>query len=215
VTRKMLNATVDGAALAGFVLLVATGLLVRYTLPPGSGGRVPMGGGHGGAQREVGLVLGMTRHEWGDVHFWISVVLLAVLAVHVVLHWKWVASVVRGQPRPEGAGTGARVVVGGVALVALVVVALLPLALEPERVPRSALGDAASVVGEIRGADTFGHAARIAGVPAPVLAQRLGVPADTAPDARLGQLARAHGLTIQDVRRVVGELRREGDTGPR
>jgi len=146
-SRKTLNVVVDTAALVGFVALIATGLMLRYTLPPGSGGRMPLGGGRGrGAAREVALVLGLTRHEWGDVHFWISVGLLGVLALHVGLHWRWVVSVVRGGARPAGSGgVAARVVVGIVALTGLLLLVLLPLFLEVERVPRSALREPAEV----------------------------------------------------------------------
>lgn len=140
-SRKLVNAAVDAAALVAFTMLVATGLLLRYTLPPGSGGRVGLGRGGGrGAGREIALVLGRTRHEWGEVHFWISVAFLLVLATHVALHWRWILAVLRGAPRsPESAGIAVRVIVGVLAAAALLVVVLLPLVVEPERVPRSAL----------------------------------------------------------------------------
>lgn len=140
-SRKLVNAAVDAAALVGFAMLVATGLLLRYTLPPGSGGRVGMGrgGGHG-AGREVALVFGWTRHEWGDVHFWVSVGFLLVLATHLALHWRWILAVVRGAPRaPESSAIAVRVAIGTIAALAVLALALLPLVVEPERVPRSAL----------------------------------------------------------------------------
>jgi len=54
-----------------------TGLLIAYRLPPGSRG------GHGLS------ALGLTRHEWGDLHQWISLAFLSLIVVHLFLHWRW------------------------------------------------------------------------------------------------------------------------------
>jgi len=57
--------------------LLLTGLFLRYTMPPGSG--------------EKGLeFLGLGRHDWGAVHFWIAVALLVGVAFHLYLHWAWI-----------------------------------------------------------------------------------------------------------------------------
>ena len=62
--RNTLNFLVDALTLLAIFVMIATGLVIRFILPPGTGG------GHGGA----GLLLwGMGRHDWGDVHFWTSV----------------------------------------------------------------------------------------------------------------------------------------------
>lgn len=60
-----------------FCIMAGTGLLLAYRLPPGSrGGR--------------GLsALGWSRHDWGDLHFWISLAFLALIIVHMILHWRW------------------------------------------------------------------------------------------------------------------------------
>lgn len=76
--RNTLNFAVDGLTLIGMLAMIATGVLLRYILPPGSRG----GGGLS--------VWGWTRHDWGDLHFWAAVGLGVLLLVHVALHWKWV-----------------------------------------------------------------------------------------------------------------------------
>lgn len=92
--RDALNFVVDLLALVAMMGLIATGLVQRYLLPPGSrGGR--------------GLLLwGLGRHEWGDVHFWIAVALGALLVLHVALHWTWVCVLVTRWLRPAGAPAG-------------------------------------------------------------------------------------------------------------
>jgi len=98
--------------------LAATGVILKWVLPPGSGGGHGWGGGWGHASRGWGwghegfgprTLMGMTRHEWGDVHFWISMSLVAMLLLHLVLHWRWIVCRVkalipgrsRGEPRCE------------------------------------------------------------------------------------------------------------------
>lgn len=120
----MLNAVVDALAFAGFVLLVATGVLMRWTLPPGSGHRT--------------TIWGLDRHDWGAAHFWVAVALLVALAVHLVLHWKWIASVASrggGHERSK-----LRVALGVVALAALLALALAPFLSPVERAPRHGPG---------------------------------------------------------------------------
>ncbi len=78
-----INFWIDLAMFLDMVGLVAIGVMIKWALPPGSGGR------HGGS-RFVQTVWGMTRHEWGDVHFWMGVVLSVLLIVHIILHWRWI-----------------------------------------------------------------------------------------------------------------------------
>lgn len=71
--RSTITWVVDLAAFVGVVLLVATGFLMRYALPASSGGLHGLGTGPRAAARPIALILGLTRHEWGEVHFWIAV----------------------------------------------------------------------------------------------------------------------------------------------
>ena len=86
-----------------FCLLSGTGLLLAYRLPPGSrGGR--------------GLsALGWTRHEWGDLHYWISLAFLLLIVIHMALHWRWfwqIASKRRAWPLLAGMGGGLALMIG-------------------------------------------------------------------------------------------------------
>lgn len=80
-----------------FCIMSGTGLLLAFRLPPGSrGGR--------------GLsALGWTRHDWGDLHFWVSFAFLTLLLIHLALHWRWfwqIASRRRAWPLLAGFGVG-------------------------------------------------------------------------------------------------------------
>jgi hypothetical protein len=75
-------------------------------------------------------IWGLDRHDWGGVHFWMAVALLGALSVHVLLHWKWIVCVVRGQPRE---GSGVRLALGIVGVVAVLALAAAPLVSRIER----------------------------------------------------------------------------------
>lgn len=82
--RSTLNFVIDAVSLLVMLAMISTGLLIRYVLPPGS-----RGGG--------GLSLwGWTRHDWGDLHFWLALALGGLLLLHVALHWTWVCALIRG-----------------------------------------------------------------------------------------------------------------------
>ena len=68
-----------------FCLLVATGCLLAFRLPPGSQG----GGGL--------TAWTWSRHDWGDLHRWNSYLFLALIMLHLVLHWRWLWCVAGGR----------------------------------------------------------------------------------------------------------------------
>lgn len=197
----------DLLALGGFVLLTASGILVRYRLPPGSGGLESAGVGPGALERPVALLFGLTRHEWGDIHFYLAVLLFAALTLHVYLHWNWFKCLFR---KRAAEGDYLRPMLGATGLVTLVALAAAPFFAAREIVPRSELMDVETSVERvavaIRGSTTLGEAATYAGTTPEVLAQALGIPEGTSPDETLGRLARTYGFAIPDVRRIVEAL---------
>ena len=157
-SRSSLNVGVDMLALVLFVLLASTGFLITFQLPPGSGGggvverplalteNVRSGMGHGmgrgmgrglgrmAAREPVKTVWGLSRHEWGDVHFWIAMTMLGTMAVHIYLHWKWVLSKLK--PLGHGKYSSRRVALSMIALGVLLAVALAPHFAEVAESPR-------------------------------------------------------------------------------
>jgi len=189
------NLIVDGLAFAGFLLLVTTGVLMRYVLPPGSGHRA--------------TIWGLDRHGWGDLHFWIAVAFLAVLAFHLVLHWRWIVSVLRGRPRE---GSGLRVGLGLTGLAAVVALALAPLLTPVERIDGGAAGGEqeghfGSHAEDIRGDLTLRELEAQTGVPADHVVRELGLPDGVRRDERLGRLRRQYGFDMGQVRRIVDDYR--------
>jgi len=78
--RTSVNLSIDLLAAASFVGMIATGYILFFALPPGT-------------NKSLSL-WGLRRHQWGEIHFWISIGLLAILVAHVALHWQWLVATV-------------------------------------------------------------------------------------------------------------------------
>lgn len=73
------NVWIDTLSLICMIVLTVTGILLKFKLPPGS-------------HKES--LWGMSRHEWGDFHFWVAIVLVISIAIHMLLHIPWIQGVV-------------------------------------------------------------------------------------------------------------------------
>jgi hypothetical protein len=110
VKKSNLIAIIDLVAFAAFLLLTTTGVLLRYLLPERSG--------------HWKTILGLNKHEWGTLHFWIAVVLLFVLALHLLQHKKFIRNIFRGRNKEK---MNVRMALGIIGLIAIILLALLPL----------------------------------------------------------------------------------------
>jgi hypothetical protein len=192
--RSKLNFTFDAIAFAGFVFLTTTGVLMRYVLPPGS--------------RRFSTIWGLDRHGWGDIHFWISIVFLGLLAMHLLLHWRWIINIITGRPREE---SGLRAGLGIIGVVGLLALALAPLLSPVETTLESRSGrDLSSVQHgnvQVWGSMTLPEAEKATGVPAEHIIKQLGLTPDLVEDECLGDLRKTYGFTMDDVRRIIQEYK--------
>jgi len=216
--RTTWNMLIDALAFVAFVLLASTGFLLTYQLPPGSGGRDLLAAGQHAAGKDVNLLWGMTRHEWGEVHYWLAIAILAIMAVHLLLHWKWIVCTL--QRKTDRRYSGRRVVVGIFSLVAVVALAAAPYLtttsqmtaeefrssriettedVSTESVPATNGEDTHS----LRGNMTLQKISEASDVPIEVLIRELNLPEYTEPNEQAGRLLRRHGLTMQELREVV------------
>jgi hypothetical protein len=78
-TRTSTNLWLDVASLVVMIGLAATGGLIHFVLPAGSG--------------RSHTLFGFGRHDFGQLHFYLAVAAIALLALHVLLHWSWICSV--------------------------------------------------------------------------------------------------------------------------
>ncbi len=78
--RTQIDPIVDLAAAFLFLGMMGTGYILRFPLPPGT--------------NKVFTLWGLTRHQWGSIHFWLSLGFLGIIFVHIVLHWPWIVTVI-------------------------------------------------------------------------------------------------------------------------
>lgn len=208
--RTHVNLVVDVLAFAAFLILASTGVLLRLQLPPGSGGLVGRGSGHGVGQQTVLTLWGWSRHDWGAFHYWVACALMAILAVHLFLHWKWIVCVVRGKAIDQ---SGLRLGLGVFGLVALVLLTIAPWMSPIYQQSREELleeqilsAPVETVSTQLRGSMTLEDVANLAEVSVDELVARLDLPPDVSPTERVGRLFRAQGKQMNDLRTAVHEI---------
>ncbi len=92
-TRSTLNYLIDAVTLIVLLAMVATGLILEFVLPPGSGG----------IRHAPDTLWSLARHDWGAVHFYAAITMAGFVALHLALHWNWVFTttarlLTRGKP---------------------------------------------------------------------------------------------------------------------
>ena len=87
--KAKFNLIIDALLLLCLAAIAGIGLLIKYVLVPGFQ-RWEI------YERNVGLFLwGLDRHQWGTIHFIIGIVFLALLVLHIVLHWRMIVGIYR------------------------------------------------------------------------------------------------------------------------
>ncbi len=75
---------IDALLFVDLCSLAVIGLLLAFVIPPGKA--VP---------EAAKFFLGLHRHQWGDIHLYLSLLMLGLVALHVWLNWTWVVSSTR------------------------------------------------------------------------------------------------------------------------
>ncbi len=76
--KATLNLLIDVLSAALFLIMVATGYVLWFALPPGT--------------NRTHELWGFLRHEWGSLHGATSIGFISLVFVHVALHWRWLAT---------------------------------------------------------------------------------------------------------------------------
>lgn len=84
--KANLNFLIDGIMFLLMGLLTGIGFLIKYVLLHGEDRWIKYG-------RNVDMsYLGFDRHEWGEIHLIVALLLIAFLLLHIILHWKLTVS---------------------------------------------------------------------------------------------------------------------------
>lgn len=87
--RSSLNFIVDLVSFIDLLGIVLTGIIMKYVLPPGTGGcGREVSGGMG--REHIRSLWSMTRHEWGSIHYYLALLFIVLMTAHILLHWGWI-----------------------------------------------------------------------------------------------------------------------------
>jgi hypothetical protein len=87
--KAKLNLIIDALLILALAAIAGIGLLMKTVLVPGYMRREIYG-------RNVELFFwGLDRHQWGAIHFIISIVFIALILLHIVLHWQMIVGTCR------------------------------------------------------------------------------------------------------------------------
>ncbi|MBA7597825.1 MAG: DUF4405 domain-containing protein [Calditrichaeota bacterium] len=197
--RTKINSIIDTVAFVESVFLCGTGVLLRYVLPPGSG--------------HFQTLWGLDRHEWGQLHFWNAVIVLATLGIHLFLHWRWIVYIVKGRSRE---GSGSRFILGFLGLIALLGLVLSPFfstvenktGQQPHRMRSEIQLDEPDYY-RVDGSMTLLEVEKFTGVSYKIIISELGLPSDVSGSERLGRLRRQYGFEMSEVHDAIGKNKKQ------
>ena len=85
--KTTLNFIINALMLFCMCATIGIGFLIKYTLVSGQEQMFKYG-------NKVELSLfGFDRHEWGAIHLLVGYILIGLLLLHIILHWKVIISV--------------------------------------------------------------------------------------------------------------------------
>ncbi len=88
-TRLKINVVIDVLMFLAIIVVSAIGLLLKYVLIHGADRWLKYGD-------NVELTyLGLDRHQWGYIHWISSLVLIGLVVLHLVFHWRQIVCLVR------------------------------------------------------------------------------------------------------------------------
>lgn len=179
------------------------------------------------AQESAKYFLGLHRHQWGNIHFYLSIAFVIFVIIHLILSWKWIKNKSR-QVFKKG---------WGAALILTAMVSILVLflfwALYPrvhgayedygvragERAKQKQLSKEGYPIDEekifyedgrvdivITGQTTLRQAEKATGIPAKKIAAELRLPSNVSMDETFGRLSKKYPVNLQEVRDAISGL---------
>lgn len=120
--RSHLNISIDILMFIVMMPIVGIGFLIKYVLLNGVDRNLIYG-------NDVDLLfLGMDRHQWGSIHLYFSFILILLLVLHLVFHWKMMIGMFKKMVKSKGLRVLAAI---GLPFI-VVLLAIVPLFLQPE-----------------------------------------------------------------------------------
>ncbi|MCW3806705.1 DUF4405 domain-containing protein [Plebeiibacterium marinum] len=122
INKPKLNLSIDILMFMLIIPIAGIGFLIKYVLVPGFKRNDIYG-------RDVELYYwGIDRHQWGTIHLILSFVLLFLLVLHIVFHWKQIIGIFKKMVPAKAL----RVILGSLLVLFTFVFGIVPFFLNPE-----------------------------------------------------------------------------------
>ncbi|WP_430809416.1 MULTISPECIES: DUF4405 domain-containing protein [unclassified Carboxylicivirga] len=216
--KSSINFIIDALLLFCLCAISGIGLLIKYTLPSGQDRWAQAGAGKNLQW------LGMDRHQWGDIHFYISLVMIALLVVHIVLHWGFIKTIFSRMVN----SSSAKSLISWCFVFICLSLLIIPFFVKPSDITRPVenskhtshqhpqapvtkhaiqadLKQTTVINGKLRlqeVVDTYK-------VPLPYLQQHLQLPKHVNGEAQLGQLRKQYGFQMSEIRNIINQYHEE------
>lgn len=162
--------------------------------------------------------LGLHRHQWGDIHLYLSVAFIILIIFHLMLAWSWIRGKTQTLFKKRWRTSIAFTVIVSV-LVVIVFWALMP----KHSLIYENYGRRAGTISQgrlspeefiyerqgyltITGNMTLAEVEKFTGIPAKTLAEKLGLPPKTSPEETLGLLRKRYGFSLLEAREAIMTL---------
>jgi len=187
-------------SIAGIALI---GFLMGLFLPKGPN-----------AQESAKYFLGLHRHQWGNIHFTLSIAFVVLVIIHLVLSWNWIKNKSRQIFKKRW---NTALIFTAIASVLLI---FLFWAFYPrypgdyedygvragEKAEEKIFYEDGSVYIVITGQTTLKQVEKATGILAKTIAAELRLPSNVSPDDTFGGLRKKHGFTLLEVRDAISDL---------
>jgi hypothetical protein len=168
--------------------------------------------------------MGLHRHQWGDIHLYLSLAFIFLVIVHLALSWSWIKGKAQALFKKRWRMMISFTLIGAVLIVFIfwIFTPKYPLIYENygrgvgagarnDFSPNDFMNDAEGYV-TITGNMTISQVEKITGIPSYTLFRELGLPTNLSPDETLGQLRKKYGFTLIEARDAITALLERDET---
>jgi len=195
---------VDTLLFVCIVGIIIIGILMGLFLPKGPS-----------APESSKYFLNLHRHQWGNIHFYLSIAFTALLIIHLTLDWKWIKA--RANHLFKKGWKTALIATAGISILLLFVIWLFypkePGAYEDYGIGRGKNETVQTVNDQdyitITGQITIEELEKALGIPAQRIIEALGLPAKASKKETIGRLSKKYGISLVEARDILTKLLNE------